>query len=759
MASKDVKLQSNRSSENHNFSSLKVSDDIYKLIKNLLINLEECPERDTIEIKLRKFVTIIVETFKRIKTTKCQRDFVDACKTRSDELSEIISKLTVVSDISNVSLGTSRNGKIISLYHNGDNIWRKDNFYPKVYKVLIDLIIYVLKQNTIDINIKYEYLRIISSVGAIYNDIRPNKEEILYQEKEMVKRLSQPPKYQSYYEFCRNVATDKDNLEFKIIETIKYIQHYVNSAEPLSQIPRIYRSIVKAIRDMQLEYPDVHYNMINEPNCSFSACGTYTVRNIKGKEYSKSMPALLASAFEDDWVKDYIPDFDRITGFNLEYGQLKDQLQTRSEREITISIEQKKFSRRGISISGNPVQDRLAFYHHRISSVLKNLDTDCTFDQEAGRVFSRKATENSKQDIYCFDWSKATDTMLSGAQAQVIQDLILYHYGFEAAHSLKKCWLKLVQMPMKFRHIDKTETRFRIVSGQPQGYLSSFPSFALLHHIIMITNYRIIYGLDTDIRGLYRVLGDDSIFLSPDRSKSYQLKTTYKALSEAVNVECNLSKGYIYEGVGNPIAEFAKVKSVKGVYFTNTPINIVCRAKLSTEDALKYIIWLKTYTDCPIQKEDLIEKLNEIHPVSDKEQKVITHLLYSSMPNDINRVFGYEIPELGDIKIDDYKIFRLQLIDALNRSIIRSIIPDGLREDNEETQEAIGLSRIRFYNKVDFSSLEFNLRSKLGIMSLQDNIFIRFIDKYGADKLPALQEATQLKWAIYLVMLHLEDLS
>ena len=723
----------------HNFEFLKTGDDISALIKRLTLNIDESDEKHLFSVGLERFSKLLHNKYNMIKSTNCKSEFVAACKQRSEEISDIISKLSVVQDISNVAVKHNDEGAIISLYHNEDVIWTKRNYYPKIYKILIDLTIWVLKESSLDIPQKYEYLRVIASVSAIYNDIRPNKEEILRQEKEAVERLSQKPKLASFEDFIYKAQNVK-SLEYELYKTIKIVSQLANSSKTDSMIPNLYKDMVQAVRAMRIKFPNTQYDIANEPNYSFSSCGVYASMSNRGRQ--QSIPALLASVYEEDWAADYVPQFDKLTGFNLEYGQLRSQVKGKITcyKELSISIKQKKFARRVIHITNNCVQDRLNFFHRRIAYLLRCMHCDCTFNQEKGINFILDATKDKSHNIYCLDWSKATDTMLSEVQALVIKELVLNHYGAEESAILASSWLRLVKMPMTFKHNNGVMENFKITSGQPQGFLSSFPAFALLHHVIMITNYRMIYGENVKPTKLYRVLGDDSGFLSIGRdSRAESLKKNYIKLSNAVNVECSPNKGYIYEGNGSPIGEFAKVKCVDGVYFTNTPLNIVSRAGLSTEDALKYILWLKKYTNCNIDKENLIEKLQELHHVSHEEAVVIQHLLDSTMPNEINTAFNYRKPELEELRLIDYQIFRKIMIETLNKSIIRSILPDSLREVSDEVQEEIGLSRIKMFKNMDLSSLEFNMKSKLSIIAFQDTFFSGYIEKFGYDCLNALK--------------------
>lgn len=723
-------------SNEHNFEFLKTGEDISSLIQRLVINIIDSDEKQLFSIGLERFAKQLHSKYLIIKSTNCKREFVAACKQRSEEVSDIISKLSVVADISNVSVVHNDNGNVIKLYCNEDVIWTKRDYYPKIYKLLIDLVIWVLKNNTIELNQKYEYLRVIASTSAIYNDIRPNKQEILNQEKEAIERLSQKPVLTSFKNFTLE-ASKIGTAQNELYKTIMIVAKLADSSKTISMMPNLYKDMVNAVRLMRAKFPDAKYDKANEPNYSFSSCGVY-LKFKNGK--SQSIPALLASAYEEDWVKEYIPEFDELTGFDLEYGQLREQVKGELTcfREISISIKQKKFARRVIHITNNCVQDRLNFFHRRIAYLLKKMQCDCTFNQEKGIQFIRNATKDKSHNIYCLDWSKATDTMLSEVQGLVIKELVLRHYGEREANILISSWMKLVKMQMTFKHINGSLENFNIESGQPQGFLSSFPSFALLHHIIMITNYRMTYGESVDPTKLYRVLGDDSGFLSIKRLKADFLKMNYIRLSNAVNVECSTTKGYTYEGNGSPIGEFAKVKCVNGVYFTNTPLNIVSRAGLSTEDALKYILWLNKYTDCEIDKDNLIEKLQLLHPVTKEEATVINHLLNSSLPNEINMAFNYRKPEFEELTQLDYTVFRRLLIESLNKSIIRSILPDGLREEPDEKQDKIGLSRIEMFKKLDLSNLEFNMKSKLSIIAFQDTFFSGYIEKFGYENLNVL---------------------
>ena len=737
MATYDLTTYSKAVNSQHSFKFLKTGEDISALIRRLTVNINDSNEKQEFIVGLEGFAKLLHNKYNMLISTRSKRDFVAACKQRSEEISEIISKLSVIPDMSSVSLMHNDEGSVIKVICNEKVIWSKRDFNPKIYKILINIMIRVLRDYTCDIGQKYEYLRVLASVSAIYNDIRPNKQEILSQEKEAIERLSQKPIITDFKTFIQK-AQEEGTVQREMYKTIKTISRLADSSKTISQIPRLYRDIVGAVRQLRAKFPDVNYDKANEPNYSFSSCGLYLEMK-NGK--TQSIPALLASAYEEDWAKDYVPQFDNLTGFDLEYGQLREQVagKVTSFKELSISIEQKKFARRIIHITNNCVQDRLNFYHRRIAYLLKKMTCDCTFNQSKGIEFIRRATEDKSHNIYCLDWSKATDTMLSEVQGLVIKELVLHHYGDDRANILISCWLKLVRMQMTFKHNDGSYTKFYIESGQPQGFLSSFPAFALLHHIIMLTNYRMTYGVDIDPTKYYRVLGDDSGFLSIKRSKADFLRDNYIALSNAINVECNPSKGYMFEGKDSPIGEFAKVKCVNGVYFTNTPLNIVSRAGLSTEDALKYILWLKKYTDCDISKDNLLEKLELLHKVSNEEATVIKHLLDSSLPNEINTAFDYERPELGAITQLDYTIFRKILIESLNKSIIRSILPDGIRDESEEVQDKTGLSRIKLFDKLDLSKLEFNPKSKLSIIAFQDTFFSGYIEKFGYDNLDALR--------------------
>jgi len=153
--------------------------------------------------------------------------------------------------------------------------------------------------------------------------------------------------------------------------------------------------------------------------------------------------------------------------------------------------------------------------HEKLFSVLRSLESDGTFDQEAA---VKSFVERYRQlGVYSFDLSAATDTIplqltiwiLSGlvgsrvaeAWGNLLVDREFYFPPFKDADGVL--------------HVDFTT---RYTRGQPMGALSSWAALAITHHfVIQLAAYRIGKFPTSE----YRVLGDDICIAGSDLSDAY----------------------------------------------------------------------------------------------------------------------------------------------------------------------------------------------------------------------------------------------
>lgn len=159
---------------------------------------------------------------------------------------------------------------------------------------------------------------------------------------------------------------------------------------------------------------------------------------------------------------------------------------------------------------------QMAMYplHNWIFDLLKKLPTDGTFDQEkAVRTF---AVENSKEKIYSYDLSAATDNI----PVVVTTKILSYALGPKVATAWEKLMVdRHFLVPKGPNGADPSLPEWlRYGRGQPIGALSSWASLALTHHFVvqlaaMRANRFPFMG--------YRVLGDDIVIAGTEVADLY----------------------------------------------------------------------------------------------------------------------------------------------------------------------------------------------------------------------------------------------
>jgi len=185
---------------------------------------------------------------------------------------------------------------------------------------------------------------------------------------------------------------------------------------------------------------------------------------------------------------------------------------------------------RVIALPHAELQILLKPLHDTISSLLRNIPEDCTYDQTIGANFAKDALKAGKT-VHSVDLSAATDRFPLRLQMALLRSLnkssINWASFFERSAQLK--WL----------------TPFGDVTygaGQPMGLYGSFNLFALTHHAILQTLCR-----QHNLSHQYRILGDD-IIITDD-----SLATLYKDYMSHIGVEVSPTKTI----TSNKIAEFA----------------------------------------------------------------------------------------------------------------------------------------------------------------------------------------------------------
>ena len=738
--------------------TLDSTESIKMFLDNLMIKIEYESGKDS------TYDHVFDELYHFINNVRCRVcsyqtyykliEYHDALHHRSEELTNCIKNiLASMTDSNSCQVVSVTEGSSESLYSiSGELLWSNLDFNPKIIKKLINVLIFISKLD-ISNSLYCEYLRVISSVGSIYKDICADDKSGIHQEIEMIEAVKryQSFKFTNATIFQAKALYDPNSVEYGLVNFIKDLN---NGRPDDSLYNRLTADVRRAFARTQDRFLS-EYNMARDSNFSFKSSGV----RVNGK----SIPALYSSFIEHDLMSDndVIKKFDEIVKFNVSYPHIPVKGSMEQVQRSAISIPQKKLGRRTIFITNNHIQDRLGWFHNILSYTLQNLPSDATFDQYGrGISFAHSLSSITDKAIYCLDLSKATDTMLLVAQRYVIMNLLLPKFGFENANALSEAWEVLISGD-NITKINKNFVKFRLKDGQPQGYLSSFPAFALLHHIcVLYTYYCYLQPTQKAInpRLYYRVLGDDSIMMVPDNDKNQLFRDVYINVMKSVNVECNPEKGFSNYGERkSSLTEFAKVTSINGAYFTNTPFNLCASSANETvENYVKYLDWLGKFTDLKLSKEFVIKKIKSKFSITHNQETAIMVLM-------TNRCDGLDLYNLTNETFDRSALTNTEkfvnwfnFIKTIKMSYYKYILTHSEAEqtigvDNFLSPEEKIKEKLNYLKDlVDLACLD-NLDNYLGVKLVQEAHFdvisesmISVLRQVGEDELVDLIQSNNL---------------
>lgn len=195
--------------------------------------------------------------------------------------------------------------------------------------------------------------------------------------------------------------------------------------------------------------------------------------------------------------------------------------------------------------------------HHCVNHFLKSLKTDGTFSHRRAAERVRVMTE-SKSEISAFDLSNATDRMPIIFQERVLEAIWL--------PQLSSAWRKLLSsIHFKVPGGSKTVT---YGCGQPMGVRSSFPVFALSHHVIIqIAAARAGFTSYFD----YMIVGDD-LTLCDNR-----VAEQYIIICKSLGIPINLGKSIVHVDGALPAAELCKRTYINGWELTALNPKLLCK--------------------------------------------------------------------------------------------------------------------------------------------------------------------------------------
>lgn len=190
--------------------------------------------------------------------------------------------------------------------------------------------------------------------------------------------------------------------------------------------------------------------------------------------------------------------------------------------------------------------------HDHLSSILRGIPQDATFDQDAG-ADSVKLMTLSDEVLYSYDLTAATDRMPISLQKRVMGIIL-------GSESLASRWSHLmVSLPFFYKG-----QSYHYEVGQGMGTYSSWPIMSLTHHAIVRCAFA---KCGVSPEGAYAILGDDIVI------KGHEPARYYKTLLDNLGMDISESKSVI----GANRAEFAKRIFIQGQEVTPIPVRLVNR--------------------------------------------------------------------------------------------------------------------------------------------------------------------------------------
>jgi len=211
-------------------------------------------------------------------------------------------------------------------------------------------------------------------------------------------------------------------------------------------------------------------------------------------------------------------------------------------------------------------------------------------------------------------------------------------------------------------------------------------------------------NLSPDTRNMYRIVGDDSAVMLFDNDEEGKFRDIYIECNKMINVEVNPDKGFSNFGSKrtSTTAEFAKVLSINGKYFTPTPFNIASSSANTTpENFLKYLLWLRDKCNYTFKQNTIFRLLGERFSLS-TEQLIGLEIILNTKVS--NNDFYQLVDKENKTPVDEKFAYRLAWFNFMNM-LSKSICKYTLKySDNERYLgvESQGLAKEAMFKEVKF---------------------------------------------------------
>lgn len=193
--------------------------------------------------------------------------------------------------------------------------------------------------------------------------------------------------------------------------------------------------------------------------------------------------------------------------------------------------------------------------HRWLTTILRSLQEDCTFDQHAA-IPKISQWQLSGEEVSSFDQTSCTDLFPFDLQLTILRE----RFGEKFSTSVKtvmsdRDWM--IRLPQS-----RTTRCVRYGVGQPMGLYASWPLMALAHHLIVQYACWIADRRPPKPRYFHKyvICGDDIVI------GSKPVADEYLGIVTGLGMKVNRTKSYCSGGDTNvtPVSEFAKVVVWKG---------------------------------------------------------------------------------------------------------------------------------------------------------------------------------------------------
>lgn len=221
------------------------------------------------------------------------------------------------------------------------------------------------------------------------------------------------------------------------------------------------------------------------------------------------------------------------------------------------AIPDKELKTRNIALFDYVSQCVLKPIHQAQAAFMRKMDCDYTFDQDRYKNFILKYYSipiDKRDNMYSIDLKEATDRFPMSLQ---VHFMTLYLGGKEEAEAWRTV---MVGTPFCYLGRDyaiEREVTYR--TGQPMGAYSSWTTFAMCHHIIILY---LCDKLGVKPDESYCVLGDDALIVGD------QLYAGYLEVMQELKVEVQVTKTF----KSKRFLEFAKRFHFNGRDITPFPL-------------------------------------------------------------------------------------------------------------------------------------------------------------------------------------------